>query len=199
MFSFATVYTAMNLNNQSISFIDNREFTGVGALPGPVGYQFFIGSNVLSVIPNLMFGLNYFLADGLLLYRCYVVYSMKLWVIALPCLMYLTTFALSLRVLIGQGRVWDYHQTLYNYSTVCLPLSVSLNVLLTLMIVVRLVLHSRNTQAVMGSPGGIGGLYRTIIAMLIESSALYAVSSLLVIGPISAGSPTAHIFFTHPR
>jgi len=68
MFSFVTVFTAMNLNVQSISFIDNREFPGVeGVLPpGPLGYQFFIYSQALSVIPNVMFLLNNWLADGLL-------------------------------------------------------------------------------------------------------------------------------------
>ena len=68
MFSFVTVFTAMNLNVQSISFIDNREFPGVeGVLPpGPLGYQFFIYSKALSVIPNVMFLLNNWLADGLL-------------------------------------------------------------------------------------------------------------------------------------
>jgi len=68
MFSFVTIFTAMNLNIQSISFIDNREFPGVpGVLPpGPLGYQFLIYSRVLSIVPNLMFLLNNWLADGLL-------------------------------------------------------------------------------------------------------------------------------------
>ena len=68
MFTFVTVFTGMNLNVQSISFIDNREFPGVeGVLPpGPLGYQFFIYSKALSVVPNLMFLLNNWLADGLL-------------------------------------------------------------------------------------------------------------------------------------
>jgi hypothetical protein len=68
MFVFVTVFTAMNDNIQSISWIDNREFPGVeGVLPpGPLGYQFFIYHNVISIIPNLMFLLNNWLADGLL-------------------------------------------------------------------------------------------------------------------------------------
>lgn len=68
MFSFVTVFIAANLDVQSISYIDNREFLGVeGALPpGPLGYQSFIRPEVLSVIPSIMFLLNYWLADGLL-------------------------------------------------------------------------------------------------------------------------------------
>ena len=59
-------------------------------------------------------------------------------------------------------------------------ISLSLNVLLTLMIVARLVLHTRNIRTSMGI-AGIGGLCKVIITMLIESSVIYATSSLLVI------------------
>ena len=68
MFSFVTVYTAMNSDTISIAFIDNREFPGVGDVlpPGPMGYQSFIYSKAISIVPNLMFLLNNWLADGLL-------------------------------------------------------------------------------------------------------------------------------------
>jgi hypothetical protein len=68
MFSFVTVYTAGNLNVQSIAFIDNREFSGVSGVmpPGPTGYQLFIYSKAISIVPNLMFLLNNWMADGLL-------------------------------------------------------------------------------------------------------------------------------------
>ena len=66
-------------------------------------------------------------------------------------------------------------------------ISLSLNVLLTLMIAVRLILHSRSTQVAMGAPAGVSGLYKNVISMLIESCALYAVNSLLFIIPWAAG------------
>ena len=57
----------MNLNIQSISYIDNREFPGNDALPpGPLGYQYLIYSKAITIVPNLMFLLNNWLADGLL-------------------------------------------------------------------------------------------------------------------------------------
>ena len=67
MFSIATVYTATNLNVQSISFIDNREFPGIKGFvpPGPLGYL-WSNSRVLCTVPNLMFLLNNWLADGLM-------------------------------------------------------------------------------------------------------------------------------------
>jgi len=113
MFSFATVYTAMNLNFQSVSFVDNRDFLGLGGPSlGPLGYQALARSELSNLIPNLMFLLNCWLADGLFvgylfdpalacpgvlrllmlqLYRCYVIYAMKSWaVIVLPCFLYLS-------------------------------------------------------------------------------------------------------------
>lgn len=57
-------------------------------------------------------------------------------------------------------------------------ISLSLNVLLTLLIVVRLVIHSRSIRRAMGTSFG---LYKSIISMLIESCALYASSFLVYI------------------
>ena len=60
-----------------------------------------------------------------------------------------------------------------------IAMSLSLNILLTLMIVVRLVLHSRSIRASTGTSAGTVGLYKSIVTMLIESSALFAMGSLL--------------------
>ena len=66
-FAFVTIFTALNLDVQSISYIDNREFPGNDELPpGPLGYQYLIYSKAISVAPNLMFLMNNWLADGLL-------------------------------------------------------------------------------------------------------------------------------------
>ena len=72
-------------------------------------------------------------------------------------------------------------------------ISLSLNVLLTLMIVIRLIIHTRNTRNALGI-AGIGGLCKTVVTMLVESCALYAVNSLLVIGPWSVQNSVASIF-----
>ena len=74
-----------------------------------------------------------------------------------------------------------------------LSVSVSLNVLLTLMIVIWLILHARNVHTTMWM-NGIGGLYKTIITMLIESCVIFTVSSVLVLVPMGIGNPAYHIF-----
>ena len=73
-------------------------------------------------------------------------------------------------------------------------ITISLNVILTLMIVGRLILHGRNFRDAMGTPARASGLYKAVITILIESSAIYAVTSLLFIGPWIAKNRASDIF-----
>lgn len=68
MFSIVTIYTAIELDLQSIAYIDNREFPGLdGRLPpGPLGYEDLIYSKGKTDVVNIMCLLNGGLADGLL-------------------------------------------------------------------------------------------------------------------------------------
>ena len=137
---------------------------------------------------------------------------MNFWVIAFPCLMYLaslcmysssTAMLLANVIETAMGIVLVYQtsqpSSIWNSlaATTGIPyfsISVSLNVLLTLMIVTRLILHGRNIQSAMGGPVRVGGLYKTVVTMLIESCALYAVTSLLFIGPWYAKNHASDIF-----
>jgi len=120
---------------------------------------------------------------------------MNYWVIAFPCLMYLASVAMGIVFIhrISQlGGVWASPAV-----TTGIPyfsISISLNVLLTLMIVTRLVLHRRNIRRALGAHAGKNGVYTAVMTILIESCALYAITSLLFIGPWSAGSWIADIF-----
>ena len=140
---------------------------------------------------------------------------MNLWVIAFPFLLYLgsvgayssspQTAALPANILnIGTGILFLYRTSKLDsspwetitirFSIPYFSVSISLNVLLTLMIITRLVLHNKDTRTSATALDGTGGLYKTIITMLIESSALYAVSSLLVIGTFASRSCAADLF-----
>ena len=58
----------------------------------------------------------------------------------------------------------------------------SLNVILTLTIVIRLALHSKDIRDAMGPLSRPDKLYKTIITILIESSALYAINFIAFFG-----------------
>ena len=67
MFSIVTVYHADNLGLQSLSYVNNREYPGDNdGFPGPFNYQYIIYNKPIAVTPPIMFILNYWLADGLL-------------------------------------------------------------------------------------------------------------------------------------
>ena len=118
-----------------------------------------------------------------------------------PCLFgYASKSTTTLRtnvISVAMGTIFIYESTRLSRSAPSslpyLSISLSLNVLLTLMIVVRLVLHARNTRTVL-RVGGIGGLCKAIVTMLVESCALYAVTSLLYIGPLAANNTVANFF-----
>lgn len=66
-FSFVTIFTATNLHRQSVSFIDDRKYSDYNdASPGPVAYQSAICAKLVYVVPIIMFMLNNWLADGVL-------------------------------------------------------------------------------------------------------------------------------------
>ena len=73
------------------------------------------------------------------------------------------------------------------------PLSLALNIILTFMIVIRLVLHVRNSRNALGV-SGIGGLCNPVVIMLVESCAIYSVSLALYIGTWAAGNPISGFF-----
>ena len=60
-------------------------------------------------------------------------------------------------------------------------LSLSLTTLLTVMIILRLVLHARNIRNALGSRANASGLYKTIVVTLVESYALYTITFIVLI------------------
>lgn len=107
-----------------------------------------------------------------------MIYSAVLWVIALPCLTYLGSFgtypspprtvvapltsAVS-QVATGILTIYSIWNRLTDNSAwptiAYFSTSLSLSVLLTLIVVIRLVLHGRTVRAATVFPAGISGLY----------------------------------------
>lgn len=199
MFSFVTVYIAMTLEILSVSFIENRHFPGSRAVPpGPLGHQLLLYSSPIYIVPNLMFLLNNWLADGLLLYRCYVIYSKNTLVIAFPGVMYLTLIAMGIAVdynLAQTNSITRNATALFNLGISYFSIAILLNVILTLMIVTRLYLHNRKIQSTMGASARASGLCMSVATMLIESCAIYAVALLLYLVPWGAKKFVQDIFW----
>ena len=72
--------------------------------------------------------------------------------------------------------------------------ALSLNDLLTLMMIIRIIWYRRNFQNVVGTSAGVSGLYTTVITILVESCAPYTVACLLYLVPTAAGSDISFVF-----
>ena len=68
MFSLATIITALQHYIQSVSYVDYRDFPGVSNPmgSGPAGYILSISTKAIQVVPTVIFTINFWLADGLL-------------------------------------------------------------------------------------------------------------------------------------
>lgn len=85
-----------------------------------------------------------------------------------------------------------YIAKIVNWTIPYLSLSLALNILVTIFIVVRLLLQRRRITRALGNLHGVH--YTSIVAMIIESAALYSVFSLLLLVPFGLKSPISQIF-----
>ena len=67
LFSFLTIPILIDMYYLFLEYISNREFTGGDEyFPGPLGYDVFLTTKPLATFFDVMFPLNQWLADGLL-------------------------------------------------------------------------------------------------------------------------------------
>lgn len=199
MFSLVTVFTGMTFGALSITFIDTRDFPGNALLPpGPIGYQFYLSAKTIGVVPAGFLFLNNWLADGLLLYRCYVIYAKNYWIIAFPCLMFLASMSMGIAFIYQLSRPDSITQSslsVAHFGTPFISISLALNLVLTLMIVVRLLRYNRNVRNALGTSAGISGMCKAVATILIESYALYAINFILYIRPYGTTSIFQFLFW----
>lgn len=186
MFSLTTVAITMFLYTLLISFVDNRGFPGPRHAPlsGPIGYQVFILRGLFAYFPTIVLFLNNWLIEGLLLYRCFVIYNMNYPAIAFPCLMHFASSTLGVLILSQSARRFELVIATYSITH-------SLNILLTLMIVLRVIIHARGFRNTTGKSCRV---YNTIATILVESCVLYTVPLLLCFIPLAINSSAEYIF-----
>ncbi|EPQ58308.1 hypothetical protein GLOTRDRAFT_72606, partial [Gloeophyllum trabeum ATCC 11539] len=191
MFILGTLFLASSSRVAQMTFIDDRNFPG-----GPVVWQeaaYSIPSNLLG---NVTFTIANWLADALMIWRCYIVWTGRyVWpVIAIPCLMWMASFAMGTILLTQVSRpglsLWSTSSI--NFALTYFSISLSLNILVTLFILVRLLLHRREMCKSLGE--AYGKYYVAIAAILVESAALYAACSILFLVPYVLNHPLQFIF-----
>jgi hypothetical protein len=191
LFSLGTIFVALNLRSSVLAFIDNRNFPG-----GPEAYALSVYSSPLIITPNVCFVISNLLADGLLMYRCKVIWTGKPWILALPFIMYLGSTSMGIMFIYESSSPNSnvFAQGAVDFGLPYFALSTSLNVLLTLLISIRLMLHQYRVKGTSKIGGRRNLPYNAIVAMLVESSALYSIFSLLFLGTYAAGNSASAIF-----
>lgn len=81
-----------------------------------------------------------------------------------------------------------------NWTIPFFSLSLSLNILLTIAIVLRLLLFRRHIVSVLGQ--GHGRQYTSVAAMIVESASIFSVFSLLFLVPFALNNPLNGLFFS---
>ncbi|THU92338.1 hypothetical protein K435DRAFT_967708 [Dendrothele bispora CBS 962.96] len=191
LFALGTIYIAMNGHYYQLAFIDNRNFPG-----GPEAYELFIYSTSVPRTANSVFIIANWLADALLLFRCKIIWQGNAWILILPVILFLADISMGI-LFLYQVSVPDanlFTQSAVNFGLAYFSLSTTLNTLMTLLICSRLIIHQRRLIKYQTLPSKNGLSYMSIVSMLVESSALYAVFSLLFIGTYASGNAASGIF-----
>ncbi|TFK53104.1 hypothetical protein OE88DRAFT_1793238 [Heliocybe sulcata] len=175
LFSISTVHIGASLKYEEIIWIDSRNFPG-----GPPAFMREEYSLWINTLINAAYTINSFLTDGLLIYRVIIVWNYNYYVITFPILVFIATTIFSVLACVEAAlpgnSLWS--KVTVGFAIPYWSLSIVLNVMVTVLIIARILMVRRGFQAT----GGVAqGKYSSITAMLVESAALYSITSLVFI------------------
>ncbi|KAI0056181.1 hypothetical protein BV25DRAFT_1921185 [Artomyces pyxidatus] len=141
-----------------------------------------------SVVLNL-------LSDGLLIYRCFVVWS-DVRIVILPGILYMATLALSIVELWASGAPHsDFFQGLAaNFGLSYYATSIGLNVLVTCLIVARILSIARTSDRYLGVE--ISQTYIGIAAIIVESALPYTLAGIAFLVSYGMSSEISILFLS---
>ncbi|KAK7059077.1 hypothetical protein VNI00_001701 [Paramarasmius palmivorus] len=175
------------------SFIDGREIEG-----GPNVFEEIMFSLPVDMLANVIMVLITWFCDIINVWRCLVIYKgcrVPAWLVNLiPILLYFASVAFGILFLKQVGTVsqspWD--SSGINFTIPYYTMSLALNILVTILIVLRLLVYRHRITQAMGS--GHGSHYTSLVAMVVESAAIYSSFALCFLVPFSVNSPVAQLF-----
>ncbi|TFK40274.1 hypothetical protein BDQ12DRAFT_734277 [Crucibulum laeve] len=191
LFILGTLFMASAARMTQLAFIDNRNYPG-----GPAQFEVDMFSIPVDNLGNVAFVIANWLADGLMVWRWYVIYQgcgVPMWVVmALPGLMLTGSFTMGILFLIQVSALSPWDATTVNFTLPYFLLSLILNIISTIAIVTRLLYYRRRTSKALGT--AYGAQYTSIAAMVVESAALYSISSILFLVPFILNHPIQNTF-----
>ncbi|KXN85264.1 hypothetical protein AN958_11558 [Leucoagaricus sp. SymC.cos] len=174
-------------------YVTFRNFPG-----GPYAYTVFAFSTPDNYLGLVIYFLVNWMTDALLIWRVYVLFGGKRYpwaVILFPCVIYFASVAMGLVVIVE-----DSHTTESFWSALAIPfvlayyvLTTSLTIICTILLTYRLLKARERYIQAMGHSSH-ANQYLSIATMLIESSALYAIWSIIFLVLYAIGHPMQNVF-----
>ncbi|PSS28486.1 hypothetical protein PHLCEN_2v2967 [Hermanssonia centrifuga] len=175
MLAMATLNLAGYTKLGEEAWIDKRDGPG-----GPMGWLTTECVGQSCVMGYYGYIVANFMADGLLIWRTCIIWDSYL-IVLLPCLMYFASTALSIVSVYQIAKPGDniWSDTTISFGIPYMALSISLNIVLTLLIVARLMYISNTVRTVLGAEHS--GTYTFVATAMVESAAPYSITSIFFI------------------
>ncbi|EJD43614.1 hypothetical protein AURDEDRAFT_152478 [Auricularia subglabra TFB-10046 SS5] len=189
-------YTVTMLLVSIVYFVCGCKWSEVEFVEGvasPAEFASLLSSSVLSVTKNTATVVNIFLADSLILYRTWIIWNRNHLCMLVPCIVYLGSIASGIGLSVAAARpaaTFGQHAVVA-FGTSFWSISVFLNVLTTAMIAGRLLYHRRQMEMLGRARHS---QYISVIAVLVESAALYSLSGLVYIPLFALNLPQQYAF-----
>ncbi|KAJ7762034.1 hypothetical protein DFH07DRAFT_815045 [Mycena maculata] len=191
MLLIESLFVIVQARTVQFIYIDNRNYPG-----GPWAFFLATQTAAINVIFYATLFLLTFLADLLVLWRCWVIWSASgrqnlAWAaIAFPGLVILASFVMGTLWTLesSQPNLSMYSAEPVSFGTAYYALSLGANIIITLLIIGRLVSYRRTLLESL--PPDLAHHYISLATVIVESAALYSVFSLLFLITYAINNPT---------
>jgi len=150
--------------------------------------------NQINIVMGTIYVTSNLIADGIFIYRCYCIWDFRRRIVAVPIILLITCGCLGYASIIACG-LEGYSEFLFiNWLfPLAVIFSVMTNVLLMALTAGRIWWIARGARAIMGP--AVVKQYRTVIAMILESGALYCTPGLLYLIVLAIRPSATQVIF----
>ncbi|CAL1697608.1 unnamed protein product [Somion occarium] len=188
------IWTGTSAYGVQITYVDNRNYPG-----GPFGFLLVESPLPTNVLSNVGYTIANIMADALLLWRCQVIWKASvgpkgIYFMIFPGLMLLASLAMQI-LFVFEAASPDagfFSSSTVSFVIPWFSISLSLNIILTAMIVGQMIRCRKRGQAVFGS--SYGDHYGSISSIFIESAAIYSICSTILLITYAMNHPINQIW-----
>ncbi|KAF5358978.1 hypothetical protein D9758_004893 [Tetrapyrgos nigripes] len=191
IFGLSTTYVGTNIQANIDGYITHRNDPG-----GPATFaQNNFRSAMVLVGNNIFPTISIWLNDMLMIWRLYVIWGVY-WIVSLAVVAFLGSFVMGILLLFTSsqpGHTFNSADAV-KFGTAFFSISLSLQVLITLVIVFRLIYLQRQTTKALGNTPEYRDHYISAWPILLESSAMYGTVGFIFLILYNKNNPVSNVF-----